>query len=169
MDLGALLLLAAVVILVGLYVFTPYGERSARLVTQQEHDISALMAERDSILTALQELETDYLLGKIPEEDYPGQRAALVQAGVEVLKKLDALTGGETAAQTPEGRMQAAAQTARAEAAAAAEEAEDELEALIAKRRAQRRQRSGGFCPQCGRAVLQKDKFCAHCGYVLKT
>ncbi len=169
MDLGALLLLAALAIVVGLYVFSPYAENTSRLVTAREHDISALMAERDSVLNTLQELEMDYLLGKIPEEDYPRQRAALMQAGVEILKKLDAITGdaGDISAAQ---RMETVADEARAQAAAAAEsENADDLEALIARRRAQRRSRSAGFCPQCGRAVLKKDKFCAHCGYILKS
>ncbi len=166
MDLGALLLVAAVAVVVGLYVFMPYGERTARRVTRQEHNISALMAERDSILTALQELEMDHLLGKIPAEDYPTQRAALMKAGVDVLKELDALTG-KTDDRSAENRMEEAARTQAAAAEAAV--GEDDLEALIAKRRAQRRRRSAGFCPQCGRAVLEKDRFCAHCGYVLKS
>ena len=49
----------------------------------------ALLAERDRVVNALQELDFDFNLNKIPSEDYPVQRAALLQKGADILKKLD--------------------------------------------------------------------------------
>ena len=46
-------------------------EQRARRVTEEEHELSALMAERDRVINSLQELDFDFKLGKIPEEDYP--------------------------------------------------------------------------------------------------
>ena len=34
------------------------------------------MAERDRVINSLQELDFDFKLGKIPEEDYPVQRSS---------------------------------------------------------------------------------------------
>ena len=43
------------------------------------------------MLTALSELDFDYTLGKIPEEDYPVQRTVLLQKGAGLLRQLDDL------------------------------------------------------------------------------
>ena len=42
--------------------------------------------------------------------------------------------------------------------------ADDDLEELVAARRAQRKNKSAGFCPQCGKPVASSDRFCPHCG-----
>ncbi len=82
MDIGSLFLILALLILVGLFISKPLFERRAIAVSslsnREDHDLSALLAERDRILNALQEMDFDYNLGKIPAEDYPAQRAALV-------------------------------------------------------------------------------------------
>jgi len=96
----------------------------------------------------LQELDFDHALGKIPAEDYPQQRSDLLTRSAGVIKSLDEIEA-RLAAQKP--------------AAEPASEALD-LEALIANRRRQRQERSGGFCPACGHALQRSDKFCPECG-----
>src|SRR5512142_282133 len=91
MDLAAILFLVALLLAVSLYLVTPLmNNRSARRA-QETQEVSSLLAERERLLNALQELDFDFQLGKIPEEDYPEQRADLLRRGAEVLKKLDAL------------------------------------------------------------------------------
>ena len=89
MDIGSIFLILALLLLVGLFVSRPLFERRAVAVSREEHELSFLMAERDRILTALQELDFDHSLGKIPAEDYPGQRAALLQRGADILRQMD--------------------------------------------------------------------------------
>lgn len=89
MDIGSIFLILALLLLVGLFVSRPLFERKAVAVTREEHEHSFLMAERDRILTALQELDFDHSLGKIPEEDYPGQRSALLRRGADILRQLE--------------------------------------------------------------------------------
>jgi ribosomal protein S27AE len=89
MDIGSIFLILALLILVGLFISRPLFERKAIAVSQEEHEFSFLMAERDRILTALQELDFDHALGKIPEADYPAQRASLLQRGATILRQLD--------------------------------------------------------------------------------
>ena len=78
MDFGSFLLILGLLILVGLYISKPLLERTATIVSAEEQELSALQAERDRILTALQELDFDHTLGKIPEESYPNQRKMLL-------------------------------------------------------------------------------------------
>ena len=90
MEIAALLLTLGVLIIVGLYLYTPLLERRAHRVTEEEHELSSLMAERDRVVNSLQELDFDFQLGKVPEEDYPTQRANLLQKGADILRKIDA-------------------------------------------------------------------------------
>ena len=154
MDLGSIFFILALVTLTALYIAKPLFERRSFAVSQTEHDLSTLMAERDHVLNALSELDFDNSLGKIPAEDYPMRREQLVQRGADILRQLDALQGVRTSD----------AASARVEDAV---QPDDELEALIATRRRARQEKSGGFCPQCGGAVVQSDRFCPKCGAAL--
>jgi NADH pyrophosphatase NudC (nudix superfamily) len=160
MNIGSIFLVLAVLIPVALYVAQPYLETRSRRMTAEAHDLSALLAERDRVVNALQELDFDQSLNKIPVEDYPVQRAALLQKGAEVLKKLDAMTAEETASPAEDRVEKAVAARRRAKPASD----DDDVEALIAARRSGRKEKSGGFCPRCGKPVTASDRFCPSCG-----
>ncbi|HEY9153269.1 MAG TPA: hypothetical protein VIN60_10320 [Anaerolineales bacterium] len=86
MDLSAILLLIALLLGVGLYLAAPLVFDSKRRSPHEDtSEISSLMAERDRVINSLQELDFDFKLGKIPEDDYPAQRAELLQKGADVL------------------------------------------------------------------------------------
>ena len=167
MDIGALFLTLAVAILVAMFLAQPYLERRTKLVSAEEFEHSHLLAERDHYINALRELDFDYELGKVPEEEYPEQRADLLQKGADALRKLDEYEG--TKATSAEDRLEAVIAARRADATDAPDVAptlntDDDLESLIAARRAKRKTKSNGFCPNCGHAVMEIDKFCTNCG-----
>ena len=165
MELTAIFFSLAVLTLVGIYLYAPLMERRARRVTEEEHELSALMAERDRVINSLQELDFDYKLGKIPEEDYPTQRAGLLQKGAEILKKIDSLAPQPASAQEAEARLERAIAARRADASMAkVEVSDDDLEAMISARRKGRTNKSAGFCPRCGKPVMVTDRFCPFCG-----
>lgn len=165
MELTAVLFSLAVLILVGVYLYAPFMERRARRVTEEEHELSALMAERDRVINALQELDFDFRLGKIPEEDYPTQRTSLLQKGAEILKKIDSLAPQPVAVPDTEERLERAIAARRADAAVArVEVSDDDLESMLSARRKGRSSKSAGFCPKCGKPVLVTDRFCPSCG-----
>jgi rubrerythrin len=149
MELGSVFLVLAVLIIVGIYLYAPFTERAQNINMDDTHDISALKAERERILTALQELDFDFTLGKIPAEDYPEQRQNLLQKGAEVLRQLDEIKALPS-------------QHAAKEASSFIKE--DEIEAMLAARRKEKKSKSTGFCPQCGKPVLATDRFCPACG-----
>lgn len=180
MDIGSILLILGLFILVGLYISRPLFERTATVVSSEEQERSALLAERDRLLNALQELDFDYALGKIPEEDYPSQRQTLLVQGAGVLRRLDGYQS-EAPADDAESRLEAAIAARRADASmqpagsgngssamaapgVAIADADDSLEVLLAKRRRARSEKSAGFCPNCGEPVQKSDRFCPKCG-----
>jgi hypothetical protein len=165
MELTAIFFSLAVLILVGIYLYAPFMERRARRVTEEEHELSALMAERDRVINSLQELDFDFRLGKIPEDDYPVQRSTLLQKGADILRKIDSLAPQATSSQDTEARLERAIAARRADASlATVEVTDDDLESLISSRRKSRTNKSAGFCPKCGKPVMVSDRFCPSCG-----
>jgi rubrerythrin len=165
MQPAALLLILGVIILVGLYLYAPFHERQARRVTEEEHELSALLAERDRAINSLQELDFDFKLGKIPEGEYPDQRANLLQKGADILRKIDSYTPKADAAHDAESRLEKAAAARRAKASSKDSEITDEdIESMIIDRKKTRKDKSAGFCPKCGKPILTSDRFCPSCG-----
>jgi hypothetical protein len=178
MDIGSILFLLALLILIGLFIARPLFDRdapsNAHEDDQTEHEVSTLLAEQDRVLNALQELDFDHALGKIPEDEYPAQRSLLLQRGADVLRQLD-----EYGAVTPNNDLDERVEAAIAERRAVSNqvvgvgvaggtqvaiEADDEVEIQLAARRRSRQDKSAGFCPQCGRPVQSSDSFCPSCG-----
>jgi NADH pyrophosphatase NudC (nudix superfamily) len=44
---------------------------------------------------------------------------------------------------------------------------DEDLEELISKRRSIRNEKTSGFCPNCGKPLLQSDRFCYCCGQAI--
>lgn len=165
MELTAIFFSLAVLIFVGVYLYAPFMERRARRVTEEEHELSALMAERDRVINSLQELDFDFKLGKIPEEDYPVQRASLLQKGADILKKIDSLAPQLVSTQDMEARLEKAIAARRADGSTAKTEVtDDDVESMVSARRKVRTHKSAGFCPRCGKPVMVTDRFCPSCG-----
>jgi hypothetical protein len=159
----AIFLLLIVLALIVLFVTRPFFERRRARPAQDSQELSSLLAERERVLTALQELDFDQGLGKIPAEDYPAQRTALLQKGAEVLRQLDALAP-DVAGQVGMKVHQAGGRAPRSTAPLS----DDDLEDLLAIRRHTHKDKSAGFCPRCGKPVLKSDVFCPSCGSPLK-
>jgi hypothetical protein len=177
MDIGSIFLILALMVLVILIVTRPFFEHKTVLVTNEEHEHSFLLAEQDRILDALTELDFDYSLGKIPEEEYPLQRGILLKKGSEVLRQLEQFQGLKASKTTrkthdkleawvAEGSVQSG--SSQPVKTARREDPEDELEVLIASRRRSRQEKSAGFCPKCGGPLQKSDSFCPKCGERLK-
>ena len=187
--LGSLLIILALAIIIALFVARPFFNRvyarpagvELQQVEEYEHRRSTLLAERDRVLNALQELEFDNILGKVPDEDFPLQRTELMQQGAAILRELDQMEPGVEVTSTAEDRLEAAVAARRADAATRdgmvlvkegrpngnQGQAPDKLDDLIAARRRQREEKSAGFCPRCGRPVQKSDRFCSRCGTTL--
>ena len=108
MELGSLFLVLAVLVIVGIYLYAPFTTRGRRTRVSESHEVSSLKAERDRVVNSLQELDFDFKLGKIPAEDYPEQRAALLQKGSDILRKLDELAPVPSSSINAEARIEKA-------------------------------------------------------------
>ncbi len=169
MDLGVILLLIALLVGVGLYLAAPLISHASRRGVHDTQEVSSLMAERDRVITALQELDFDFKLGKIPDEDYPVQRTELLQKGAGILKKLEVFDAVASPSETGNKRQnqRLAAQLQQPAEDPARELTDDKIEEMLAARRKARKTRSGGFCPRCGKPIMITDQFCPSCGKAL--
>jgi hypothetical protein len=147
---GSFVLILGVLLLVMAYVLWPL-RKDVFLPKSEESARSRLLAEQERLLNALRELDFDHTLGKVLPEDYEVQRAALIRQGAEVMRQLDELA------------------RARDRKSQKAERVSDDLvEEYLIRRRSERAEKGGGFCPNCGKAVLAADRFCSHCGHNLQ-
>jgi len=159
MELGAILLLLLVVASTVLFVLQPFSGHW-RKKALSFHELLLLLAQREQAWNALQELDSDYGLGKVPQEEYSVQRASLLRKGADVLRRLDEIQSQEPLqVKEPEKETIADSHSGLL--------SDEDLEELIAKRRGERRQKSAGFCPKCGKPILQSDQFCPTCGLML--
>ncbi len=189
MDLGSLFIILSLTILVGIFVSRPLldGKYVATDSTEPystepppDHDLSSLLAERDRLLNSLQELDFDAALGKIPPEDYPTQRASLLQRGAEVLRKIDTISLQDTMgeSQSAESRIESVLAQRSMDGAvplksdeasqSGTSPADDELEVMLANRRRRRQGQAAGFCHKCGGPIQKIDLFCPKCGVKVK-
>lgn len=162
MEPVAIFLLFITLLLVLLFVTRPFFQGQLHRKAQGSQELSFLLAERESLLTALQELDLDQSLGKIPSEDYPSQRKALLKKGADILRKLDAI------ADNPAGRSGKNRTQAKITTSLTAGVTDDDLEDMLARRRNGLKNKTAGFCPQCGNPIQQSDVFCPTCGRSLK-
>jgi hypothetical protein len=177
MDIGSIFLILGLLIPVVIYISRPLMERSSTSVTLDEQDVSTLLAIRDQVVASIQELDDDYNLGKIPQENYPTQRLTLLQKGAELLRQIDTHQKSP-AFETTEDRLEAAIvarrltlddthASPRKNGNAVPPVPDDDLEQRIASRRRSMQEKAGGFCPKCGRPVQASDRFCPRCGATL--
>jgi zinc-ribbon domain len=163
MEPAAIFLLLILMAIIVIFVSRPFFNRRQVRAEEGDLELSSLLAERERLLSALQELDFDQTLGKIPAEDYPIQRAALLKKGADVLRQLDAIT---PVART---RKDINKKAEDGEFIQARPLTDDDLEDLLSKRRNIRKDKTAGFCPNCGKPVLESDIFCPSCGSTLKS
>ncbi len=118
-DLPSIVVGLALLALVVFTIAQPLLDRRA-LRAEDVAERDRLIAERESVLISLRDLDFDFTTGKIVEEDYRPQRTELVARGAAILKRLDELEADTGAPSTSR--------------------AEDEIEhAIAAARRTDRR------------------------------
>lgn len=173
MDPSGWIVALTVVVLVGWVLAQPLL-RPMRRGSAVPADVSSLQAQVDQVIETMRELDFDYALGKISEEDYSPHRAALLAHGAELLKELDRQRGlaARPRSQQEESleREIAARRKAPASPRLESDRLEDEIRARRRAPRAQKKEagsRRAGLCPRCGQAIQVGDRFCPHCGVAL--
>jgi hypothetical protein len=151
MEIGSFLILLAILLPVLAYLAQPIVTGQGVVVSGKDRHLSSLEAERESVLSTIQEIDMDYTLGKIEQEDYEAERSALIAQGADTMRQIDALAGeigpSETQVADPIDR-----------------DLEAELEARVAVMRKVQDEAAIQYCTKCGTKILESDRFCSSCG-----
>jgi hypothetical protein len=151
MSFASFLIVAFIFILTGLFIMRPFLVQSESKGRSSSSLYDSLIAERERLLSAIEELELELDLKKISEKEYIRNRDILLVEAAEVLKKLD--------------KYQKKHKIKNVKISTQTEE--DDLERLIAERRKQLKTQSFRTCTNCEKEVGDNDQFCSHCGEAL--
>jgi hypothetical protein len=155
MEIGAILIVAAILIFVIGFIIKPLIEDKSKFQADSPDKVSHLLAERDRLMTAILELDFDNELGKVPEDVFKVHREDLSSRTVAVMKELEEVEGKVESLNVEEAK-----QTERVPV--------DEIEKMINARRAAKVKSTGvKFCSECGSKIQKGDKFCTSCGTAL--
>lgn len=148
MEFSSLLIVIFLFILSGVFIMRPFivNEKTSRRAGSSRSD--SLLAEKERLLLAIEELDQEYELEKISEEEHNRNRDILLAEAADVIKRLDKL-------QKPSSSKKKAVSQP---------EADDDLERLINERRKQLKNEKSLECPKCGNTVGEGAQFCSHCG-----
>lgn len=139
-----------ILVIVGYWIFHPlFRPKPIEGLSPQmrEDREKALQQRKEDVYAAIKEMDFDFEMGKISEEDYRELKSQYKAKALEILKELDTVDGGE------------------------------DIDAAIERdvHRLRKKKRKGGketvrqinFCPHCGRKVAPKNNFCQGCGMKL--
>jgi hypothetical protein len=129
--------------------------------------LKELNARKESLLSAIKDIEFDYGLGKLSREDYEDLNTRYKVEAAEVLKKMDEISGGKPAAPV-EDELEKEIKEARMRGYSVYEDDEEiEKEILMAREASWAGESEERKCPECGSAYDAGDIFCSKCGYKL--
>ena len=171
--LAALLMLIVLAIVLGA-ILSPLLKRAPELLKERvdARNGAALEYRKQFLLREIKDIDMDYLMGKLSDDDYAQLSADYKAQAVAVMKELDALKTrpGEPspkALPTPPdpqpdgGKPAAAQQPPPTKPALATDTSQGDLLRSGSPP-------TGGFCPHCGRRGDHPDAiFCAACGEAL--
>lgn len=151
MQSGSFVIVLFLFLLSGFFVLRPIfiSSNSGRRAGSTRRD--SLVAERERLLNAIEELDLEFELEKISPAEHARNRDILLAEAAVVLRDLDDLPSSK-------------AETRKQESP---KPADDDLERMIAERRKQLKGKKLIDCPHCGKSVEKGAQFCSQCGGAL--
>lgn len=173
LTLGSVLLGAALILIVVLFLARPFAVRENEEERVDREEIDGLLLRKESLLRDIRELDDDFEASKVAPEMYQRTRPQLMKQAAIIMKQLDEHGYAEgtapavVAAADIDAQIEAAVRRVRTP-----EQLDDQIEAAVRQARAKpgapamppANGKAAQFCPQCGRRVEPDDRFCPKCG-----
>ncbi|TFG49814.1 MAG: zinc-ribbon domain-containing protein [Anaerolineales bacterium] len=148
MTFSSLIIVLFIFILAGVIIIKPFLDTSNKFGGTGSGVYDSLLAERERLLSSIEELDLDLELSKISPREHGESRDQLLSEAAEVLRKLDKNPQkGQAKKKTP-----------------LAARGEDDLDKLIKARRNELQAEKSKICVNCGKPLQEGAKFCSHCG-----
>jgi len=148
MGVSSFLIVLGIFILTGVIIIHPFLVETDTRGAPVPEKYDSLTAERERLLSSIEDLDLEYDLQKISSQEHIRNRDILLSQAAEILVQLDKLEK-----KVPKNiRMSSPVEN------------EDDLEAMIETRRRELKGDKSRFCSHCGKAVKPEDQFCSKCG-----
>lgn len=152
MEFSSLLIVIFIFVLSGMFIMRPFmvNEKTPRKSGSGRTD--SLIAEKERLLLAIEDLDLEFELDKISNQEHNRNRDILLAEAADVIKQLDKIqkTGSSKKKKT-----------------SSSGKADDGLEKMINERRQQLKNERSLMCASCGQSVDKGSRFCSHCGEAL--
>ncbi len=125
--------------------------------------IRALDSKKESLLTALKDMEFDYGLGKLSKEDFEDLSRQYKVEAAEILKQMDSI-GKQAPQAVIEDDLEREIKAERKKGLAVYEDEDIEKEILRAREAVWHDESGTLNCPKCGNGYDREDIFCSKCG-----
>lgn len=176
------IVIAAIVVAVLAFMAYPLFSQRIEEPGAAADALDSLVAQRDSAYDAIRDLDFDYQMGKLSQQDYELLRDKYKVRAAQLLQQIDELAGkggAETRIEEEVARLRTRREKRPSPPPAVlADPIEQEVARLRARRRAggadvieqevarlrATRSTSSRMCSQCGTLVHAGDQFCAECG-----
>ena len=152
MEFSSLLIVIFIFILSGVFIMRPFLVEEKKPKSSGSSRIDSLIAEKERLLLAIEELDLEHELDKISTQEHNRNRDILLAEAADVLKQLDKI-------QKPGSSKKKKTSTPT--------KTDDDLERLINERRQQLKNEISLKCPSCDQAVSEGAQFCSNCGEAL--
>jgi hypothetical protein len=153
------------------YVTAPLWRPRRPLVEADDTPLAALIERKDATLRAIKELEFDYQMGKLSEEDFERDNVRLRHQAIALMKRIEELA---PESEELDARLesliaqhrQVSDPVAGNGVDAGVDEVETETETVREPSAEAKAEKI--FCPACGAPADPDDNFCAVCGAPLR-
>ncbi len=178
LELTIALLVSGVAILA---VAWPLLKKGPTPVLVEDDQLVELLYRKDQVMTSIKDLEFDYRVGKLSEEDYQLYDQRLRRQAVGLLQQIEKVAPEAASLDAALEREILRKRKAAPDAKRANPTHEDHIEAEIARRRtvspgvaasaatAVAGNGSVRFCTNCGYQLAPQHKFCANCGAAVES
>ncbi|MBP7960576.1 MAG: zinc ribbon domain-containing protein [Caldilineaceae bacterium] len=161
------------------YVIWPLVDTKPAPLMIEDDRLAELMGQKDTVLKSIKDLEFDYQVGKITDEDFERFNLRLRRQAVGLIQQIEQLSPVTASLDDQVEMLISRKHKVQREAATNGHTpavADDALEMLInRKRKVESKQASVApatdagadavvFCTECGTALAPQHKFCANCG-----
>ena len=151
------------------FVVLPFFKRKFERVSHEvgsrnpiEEELRRLNSEKESVYSALKEIDFDYSTGKLSKEDYDELENKYKTQAVALLKEIDSL-GGKSYILDLDKEIEKEIRTIRRTKTEPTDDEEIEKEILNA-RQFRVLEDSRLICSVCGNEYKSDDRFCSKCG-----
>jgi hypothetical protein len=148
------------------YVAWPLVRAEPPPVVVEDDRLSDLIGRKDAVLTAIKDLEFDYQVGKLSEEDYERFNQRLRRQAIGLIQQIEQVAP-ESAKLDAQLEAEITRRRKTHEPAAAPVPARPQPTALtgaVAMATPPATVAEAHYCTQCGQQLAPTHKFCANCG-----